>query len=160
MTIKYLTLLEKTPVLRGRKNVGVPLSVIEAYEKRYKVRFPEAYREYLFLAGYRSSILVGVNGGGFPEYKTRQQLNVKKLLKEEGLQIPGGDFWITTDLDGGEQFDFFYFNDPDAEDPENPPIYGSYPGYLDEGYPLKKKHYDRFSDWIDELVLSYLPKDN
>ena len=160
MMIQYLTLMQEHPILRNRDNVGVPLSVIEAYEKRYQVKFPLAYKEFLYLAGDSSNLLDGINGGGFPEYKTRQQLYTKKLLKEEGLQIAGGDFWVTTDLDGGEQFHFFYFNDPDAEDPENPPMYGSYPGILDEDYPLKKKLANSFSEWIESKIWHYLPKDN
>ena len=160
MTIQYLTLMQEHPRLGGITNQGVSKEVIEAYEKKYNISFPKAYKEYLFLGCVSSRVLGGINGGGFPEYKTRQQLSVKNLLKEKGLQIVGGDFWVTTDLDGGEQFHFFYFNDPDAEDPENPPIYGSYPGYLDEGSQLKKKIANSFSEWVERLINRYLPKDN
>ena len=61
------------------------------------------------------------------------------------------------DLDGGEQFHFFYFNDPDpdAEDPENPPVYASYPVYLEDGYPLKEKIADSFSDYIESRIRAY-----
>ena len=69
---------------------------------------------------------------------------------------------MIADLDGGEQFHFFYFNDPDAEDPQNPPVYGSY-----IGYPLGNKHTitklaNTFQEYIEKKIKGYadLNQDN
>ncbi|WP_299212931.1 hypothetical protein [uncultured Dokdonia sp.] len=65
MIIEYLSLIKKYPNLRDRKNEGVPVSIIENYEKENNIFFPKAYKEFLFLAGSRSNILSGINGGDF-----------------------------------------------------------------------------------------------
>ncbi len=70
----------------------------------------------------------------------------------------GENFWVIADLDGGEQFDFFYFNDPDAEDPENPPVYASYPAYIEDNepeYPIKKKLANTFQEYIENKIRAY-----
>jgi len=65
---------------------------------------------------------------------------------------------VIADLDGGGQFDFFYFNDPDAEDPENPPVYASYPDYIEDNIdylPLKKKLANTFQEYKEEKIKAY-----
>ena len=92
----------------------------------------------------------------FQSTKERQDYT-KEVLKDYGVSI-GENFWVIADLDGGGQFDFFYFNDPDAEDPENPPVYASYPDLIEDNdpdFPLKKKLANTFQEYIEEKIKAY-----
>ncbi len=157
MNIEYLTLMEEYPKLLGIGNVGVKTKDIEDYENKNNISFPKVYKEFLFLAGSQTNLLSGINGAGFPDYKYEQQKYTRETLKDYRVSI-GENFWVIADLDGGEQFDFFYFNDPDAEDPENPPVYASYPAYIEDNepeYPIKKKLANTFQEYIENKIRAY-----
>lgn len=155
MNIEYLNLINEYPILQGSGNVGVGMDIIEKYENENGIVFPKVYKEFLFLAGKQSNILITQNHS-FLSTKERQDYT-KETLKDYGVSI-GENFWVIADLDGGGQFDFFYFNDPDAEDPENPPVYASYPDYIEDNIdylPLKKKLADTFQEYIEEKIKGY-----
>jgi hypothetical protein len=147
MNINYLNLMKNTPEIFGSKNRGISEQEILDFEEKHNITFPKSYKEFLFLAGGYCNIDISSL-----DYDKEIQNNVKKTLKKANLKIEGGEFWVISELDGGEQFDFFHFNDPDAEDPENPPVYVSHPAYLDEGGDLKRKIANSFSEFIDNII--------
>ena len=161
MEIQYLKLMQSTEVVRGEKNEPVKEEDIVALEAKIEKKFPKAYREFLFLGGDSPNMMGNVNigfydpGAGDMFGMEVIQENVNKTLIREDLTIEGGEIWAICDLDGGEQFHFFYFNDPDAEDPENPPVYGCYPVFIEEDDPIKKKLADSFSEYIDKKIRTY-----
>ncbi|WP_452602936.1 SMI1/KNR4 family protein [Pontimicrobium sp. MEBiC06410] len=124
MNINYLNLMKNTPEIFGSKNRGI------------------SEQEFLFLAGGYCNIDISSL-----DYDKESQNNVKKTLEKANLKIEGREFWVISELDGGEQFDFFHFNDP-----ENPPVYVSHPAYLDEGGDLKRKIANSFSEFIDNII--------
>ena len=160
MIIKYLQLMQDTKLIFGEKNKPVKESDITLLEQKINKNFPKAYKEFLFIGGDDTNVFSELNhgfyhpNGGNKRYIEEIQEHVKSFLKEEKLNIEG-EFWVINDSDGGEQFDFFYFNDTEAEDPENPPVYASYPGYLDEGAKLKEKIADSFSQYINDKIEAY-----
>ncbi|WP_397364144.1 SMI1/KNR4 family protein [Olleya sp. R77988] len=147
MNINYLNLMKNTPEIFGSKNRGISEQEISQFQEKYSIAFPKSYQEFLFLAGGYCNINVSSL-----DYDYESQNNVKNTLEKNNLKIEGGEFWVISELDGGEQFHFFYFNDPDAEDPENPPVYVSHPAYLDEGGDLKRKIANSFSEFIDNII--------
>ena len=48
------------------------------------------------------------------EYSMQYQNLVKRTIKKHNFSIDR-DFWVICE-NSGQQFDFFYFDDPDAED--------------------------------------------
>ncbi len=82
MIIQYLKLAQSYPELRGIGNVGVGIDIIEKYEYENNISFPQAYKEFLFLAGKQSNLLSGINGAGFPDYKYEQQKYTRETLKD------------------------------------------------------------------------------
>jgi len=152
MEIEYLNKMEETTEVFGFTNKGESEEVIDAFQVESNMTFPKAYREFLFLAGRYCNLRIA---GSTLKYSIKRQVYTKRTLKELGLSIEGGEFWVISELDGGEQFDFFYFDDPDALDSENPPVYVSHPAYLDDGLPLKEKIADTFSQYIDDKIRAY-----
>jgi len=153
MNIIYLNKMLEYPKVDDVVNAGVSEEEINEVEKKIGFSFGKVYREFLLIAGLQSNLLSYQNHS--LRYAIERQNRVKSFLKEEKLSIEGGKLWVICDLDGGEQFDFFYFNDPDAEDVENPPVYASYPGYLEEGAKLKEKIADSFSQYINDKIKAY-----
>lgn len=147
--MEYMYLLKKHPILNGYTNEGVAMEDILKYQNEYNIIFPNAYREFLQLAGNRCNLLMSMNH--FFQFAIERQEYTKETLKEEGYSI-GEDFWVIADLDGGEQFHFFYFNDPDAEDPENPPVYGSFTGYPAGTEHAKVKLANTLQEYIEGLI--------
>jgi len=160
MNITYLQLMQQTPKLQNTTNRSVKEEDINLLQNKIEKVFPLAYIEFLFLGGSNANMINVDHGfynpnGGNKRYIELIQERVHKFLEKEKLEIEGGEYWVICELDGGEQFDFFYFNDPDAEDPENPPVYASYPAYVDEDEPLKKKIANSFSEYIEAKIKAY-----
>lgn len=151
--VKYLELMKENDVINGERNEPVKEEDINALELKIGKSFPKAYKEFLSLGGEFANMISSINHSF--TYALERQVYTKNFIKKEKLEIEGGDYWVICELDGGESFHFFYFNDPDAEDPENPPVYGSYPAFLDEGYSLKEKLADSFSEYIEAKIKAY-----
>jgi len=155
MELEYMEMINEFPKLMNRTNVGVSLEEIESFELENELIFPKAYREFLLLSGEKSNVLLWVDHSFSSSLE--RQANGAKRLKEEDRNI-GENYWIICDMDGGGQFHFFYLNDPDADDLENPPVYASHPDYAsdeDPRLPIKKKLADSFQGYIEEKISSY-----
>lgn len=126
MIIEYLELMDSTKRIFGEENEPVKENDIINFGQKINETFPKAYKEFLFLGGDGANMMGNVNYGFYNPYgedKVYMELiqeRVHNFLEKEKLEIEGGEYWVICELDGGEQFDFFYFNDPDAEEPETP----------------------------------------
>jgi hypothetical protein len=151
MNIEYLTFYkENLEKINGGKYV-IPFNedimdelVIIGYT------FPKAYQEFMYLSIGKPRIFdSGINCS--IRYAIVRQKKIKEFLKKEYNFSIDKDFWIIAELDL-EQFDFFYINDPDAEDKENPPVY-FFKGYeIEDGEEASEANislsYDTFSEYV------------
>ena len=154
MIIQYLTYYEKNlEKIEGKYVIPFDENIMDVLQNTGKT-FPKAYQEFMYLAIGRPRIFdSGINSD--INYALERQQYTKELLAENGFTFKE-DIWVIAELDGGEQFDFFIFNDPTAEDPENPPVYFFDANYFDDGVPASKKNIhktdDTFSDYVDSYA--------
>ena len=151
MEIQYLNyLLDNAKIIQGKYYETLEVLKIETLENEINKSFPKAYKEFLYLTGGRPKIYDSGIDGGFTFTLERQQYT-KELLAENGFTFKQ-DIWVIAELDGGEQFDFFIFNDPTAEDPENPPVYFFDANYFDDGVNASEKNISRSFETFSEYV--------
>lgn len=158
MTIQYLAKLQANPVILDLdsdvpvdsevEHIGCSIKEIEGVENRIGRKLPQAYREYLFLAGkYNCLFDSGVNFG----YEDIEDIQVlcRDFLAEKGYVI-NEDFWIIDSLHN-EQFHFFYFDEDD-----NPEVYHFSPyAQNDKRYSNGIRQSSRsFSAWIEDKIPS------
>lgn len=162
MTIEYFKKLGRKTTLYN-SNVyphvkyaprGCKFEEVEQLEKFAPQPFPQAYKEYLFLAGKEHFLLWPDVIYRYEDTKEMQE-DAVVLMHEDGYVIPG-DFWVIQAL-ANDQFHFFFFN----EGP-NPPVYhwlGSDEhlgnGYKD-GYRKVCKSLSRFYQAMIPTKLEYL----
>jgi hypothetical protein len=151
MIIEYLKYLENNVSnIQGKYYEVLETENINNLETTVDLIFPKAYKEFLYLTGGRPKIFdSGINSG--ITYAIVRQKKIKEFLKKEYNFSIDKDFWVIAELDL-EQFDFFYINDPDAEDKENPPVY-FFKGYeIEEGEEASEANislsYDTFSEYV------------
>lgn len=156
MEITYLNLMQQTPRIGAEQNAGVDEATITELEKRAGVSLPQAYREFLFIGGREANMLGDMDGGFYkrepnrPYYIDEQQLLAANELKAVGYTQIDKPFWVIADLDGCEQFHFFFLNEGD-----NPPVYMycSYmPQHDDNERPQHIKIHHSFTDYIEHLI--------
>ena len=95
--------------------MGCSEAEIEALEKKFDVRFPQVYREYLFLMGREHKLYwPGVEYS--IELLGEMQQQAQEMLVEEGCSLDH-EFWVV-DMMWNDQFHFFYFKDG-----HNPSVY-------------------------------------
>ena len=148
MNLKYLENLEKNKKIGHDKIRGVKEAEILETEKRLKIKFPLAYREFLSLAGKYAGNLQLADGHTSLEKLANEKVlnNLKSSLEEANLKIER-PFWVISEQDGFEQFYFFYLD----EETENPIVYGVTYGDTDDTsiiYSLNKT----FSEFIDTVI--------
>jgi len=147
MEIQYLKKLEQNKTIRNSKIEGVSEVVIKHVENRLNIKFPEVYKEYLYLAGeYNGGLIMFPGHSDLTMLSKQSQLEkLKQQVSKANLKIDR-PFWAFTEMDSFEQFLFFYL-DEDTIDPE---VYGV--TYRNETeyfvYNLEKK----FSKYIEDLV--------
>jgi hypothetical protein len=151
MEIKYLKIMKANPTIAGEKNEGIIESQIIEMEKFSKNKFPDSYREFLFLGGKYNNIFQSSSSSSFNRYKNLRE-SVDKVLVDDNFKIEK-DFWVISSLDGGEQFHFFFYDQG-----ENPPVY-YYCSYLDEwesengeGAPGYKQISSTFSEYLEKKI--------
>lgn len=152
MIIEHLTFFEENleKINGGKYVIPFEENIMDKLDSFGKV-FPKAYQEFMYLTIGNPHIHdSGINDD--IDYALERQQYTKELLAENGFKFTE-DIWVIADLDGGEQFDFFIFNDPTAEDPENPPVYFFDANYFDDEVNASKKNISRsfesFSDYVE-----------
>ena len=132
MEIIYLKHLANIDKIGGRETKGISLQEIVELERKYNEGrpFPKSYREYLYLAGGTHGLDID-EGLGFDWL----QETSKGMLKEFNQRIDR-PFFVVDQLDGCEQFGFFYLD----EEGDDPIIYNCAPPYVEDGDPLIKPY--------------------
>ncbi|WP_046755256.1 SMI1/KNR4 family protein [Kordia jejudonensis] len=146
MTIQYLNKLKNRNTILGWKNEGLSIEEIVSLEEKFNNgnSFPRIYREYLFIAGKHCGIAID-QGLGFDWL----QKTSKDILLEYKQTI-NRPIFIFDQLDGCEQFGFFFLDD----EKDNPNIYICNPfEHIEEGEPLYYPYNQKtFSEFISFLM--------
>lgn len=145
MDIQILKRFSKIKRIRSWETKGLSIIEIEALETKYNQGnpFPKAYREYLFIGGKMHGIGIDKAQG----YDWLQEAARKELA--ENNQTIDRPFFVMDQLDGCEQFGFFYLD----ENEDDPIIYNCRPPYVEEGYSLIHPYGQlQFSKVIDSLI--------
>lgn len=148
MNLKYLENLEKNQKIGHDKIRGVKEVEILETEKRLKIKFPLAYREFLSLAGkYAGNLQLADGATSLADLSDEKRIiYMHKCLEKANLKIER-PFWVISEQDGFQQFYFFYLD----EKTENPIVYGVTYGNTDDTsiiYSLNKT----FSEFIDSVI--------
>ncbi len=150
MNIQYLKSLQNYPVINGFKSKGIPESKIEQTEQQLGIKFPKAYKEFLYLAGELNN---GLFGNAVEDDLEWAVEDFQEVMKEELIDVGvnlGKPFWAFTAFNM-QSFDFFFLNEG-----ENPPIYLFDPynrGKEDKNLPKGViKSYNSFSEYVDACI--------
>jgi hypothetical protein len=146
MEIQYLKELQSQPNRGWRTNKGVDEKTINDLEQKARIRFPQAYKEFLLLAGKENNLMME---GVWDVLEWMQETAKNQLIS---LELSVEPFWVFDGYDHPEQFKFFYLDHG-----HNPPVY-----YFDlSTHPISDlkeeklyiiKEYDSFSDCITQFI--------
>lgn len=151
MELKYLKKLENYYNSNPKiSKIGVPEQEIEKFEQKFNVKFPQAYKEFLSLAGNRDNILGDWNRGF--EHIDWIQENLKESMGNVNLHLK--PFFVFAEY-GRNQALFFFLNEG-----ENPPIYAYYEDKIEENNKnvFYIKFRDSFSEYIERCIDEDLKK--
>ena len=133
-----------------KRGKGVDTLKINEIEKKFDVRLPFLYKDFLKESGVYCAAIV--QGHRF-EYLEQQQQEAQDLLKEYKLQnLIKKPFWVIAD--DGDSDAFWYFH---LDEGDNPAIYRlscMYYGEMDDKYTFGKVA-NSFQEWIEEAVERY-----
>ncbi|GAB0154998.1 hypothetical protein CHRYSEOSP005_02580 [Chryseobacterium sp. Alg-005] len=135
--------------INNESNEGITREQIEKMESFAQNKFPDSYREFLYLGGESNNVIQFSESSSFSIYENLRS-SVERVLSDNQFKMEK-DFWVISSLDGGEQFHFFFFDEGD-----NPPVY-YYCSYLDEwenseSKPGYKKINNSFSEYIEKKI--------
>ena len=151
MEILHLEELKNISIEYPNEKTGMEENEILALEQKFNIQYPVAYKEYLFLMGKYSNIIILTS---WLEYFEINQKRAQELLKQYNLShlIQKG-FWVIGDFD--DAFWYFHFDEGD-----NPPVYRldceNY-GDIDDQYTFGKVA-DTFEAWINKAINAYKTK--
>lgn len=141
MEIKYLKKLESFYNNNSKiSRIGVTEQEIIAFEQEFSIKFPKAYKEFLFLAGNRDNILDDWNRSF--DYLDWIQENIKESMDEVNLNLK--PFFAFAEY-GNNQCLFFFLDEG-----ENPPVYAYYEDKIEENG--KNVFYIKFRDSFSECI--------
>jgi len=129
--------------------LGVSDDNIEQLEKKYKITFPQAYKEFLQLTGQYFAPLAGI-GGHYIDYIEKFQSDARENLKEYGLEhLMPEHYWVIAEWDGSIVIVYI-----DLDQGDDPPVYGlNIEEYAEEpSEQWKGTIANKFSDWINEKI--------
>ncbi len=145
MEIQYLTKMKNNPKIGRWENRGISEQKIEKLEQDFKIKFPQAYKEFLFLGGeFQNCIDWNTNY----QYLDWTQTNLKESMDDVNLKLTPNFIFADYNRD---QCLFFFLDEGD-----NPPVYI----YAEEKFHKNEKgeyvYYvktnNSFSDFIDECI--------
>ena len=154
MEIRYLKFYEENlEKINGGKYV-VPFreDIMDELKESGKI-YPKAYQELMYLSIGNPRIYdSGINNDIF--YAQDYQKAVERVLKRHNFSMDH-DFWVICELHSGQQFDFFYFDDPDAEDKDNPPVYYFDGSDLEPNETASYNNVKKVANTLEEYITSY-----
>lgn len=148
MQIEYLTKMKSTPIIKGHENRGNSEIEIEKLEEKLKIKFPKAYKEFLFLGGKYQNCIDDWNTDS--QYLDWMQENIKESMDDVNLDLK--PFFVCAEY-GNDQCLFFFLDEG-----ENPPIYAYYEDKIEENGKnvFYIKFRNSFSEYIDRCIESEL----
>jgi NACalpha-BTF3-like transcription factor len=117
MKIEFLKNLEENKKIGFREIKGVSEVEIEKVEKKYAIKFPNAYREFLYLAGESRGALPLLDTAELEDISADWHMEIMKEEMEESGTIISRPFWLFAETNGCEAFYFFYL-DENTDDPQ------------------------------------------
>ena len=141
--------VKTNPTIKSYRNEGATELEIAGLEETAGIQFPLAYREFLLLCGHQANMLIEIEHS-IVDALDRQE-RIREILEEYNFSLDG-DYWAISDLDGGEQFYFFYLEDTPKD---NPPIYICNRGYWEDDevdldtFKFVEKVAPTFKEFID-----------
>jgi hypothetical protein len=132
MEIIYLNKLHKFIQSRRIENLGFSEEEIDFFEKRTCIRFPRAYREFLFIAG-KCTDLFAAWEPCFIDEKLQKEITANMFkfpVKPEPL-------WAFLHYEDASQLLYFHLNAI-----EDPPVFGFYDMRNDEDCPFLEQDFD------------------
>lgn len=149
MNIQYLQKLKETPKIGSDKIIGVSESEIEKAEQKCNVKFPKAYKEFLFLAGKDRGALPLMDTADLETISSDWHQEIMREEMEEtglGKQLTR-PFWLFAESNGCEVFYFFYLD----ENTEDPNVYLVNYGQQDRTKIIEPLN-DPFSIFIEKKI--------
>ncbi len=151
MEIQYLFKMKNTPKIGRLENRGISEQKIERLEQEFKIKFPKAYKEFLFLGGEFQNC---IDWDTDYEYLDLVQVNIKESMQNVKLQLKSFFAFATYDND---QALFFFLDEGD-----NPPVYqyaeDKFLKNEKEEYVYWKKTKKSFGDLIEKHIEQTLRK--
>lgn len=152
MEIEYLTKMKNTPKIKHTANRGVSEEKIKQAESKMGIKFPKAFKEFLYLGGDYEEVISDWNRG-FDNLEGIQE-EAEESFNNVGLGLR--NFFAFAEY-GGDQFLFFFLNEGD-----NPPVYAydEMKIHKDEyGNPsYYKKTKPSFTDFIEKHIDEQISK--
>jgi hypothetical protein len=149
MNIEYLTKLKETPKIGIRKIKGISEIEINKVEKKFNIKFPQSYREFLYLAGKSCGALPLMDTADLETISSDWH---QEIMREE-MEDTGLDkqltrpFWLFAESNGCEVFYFFYLD----ENSEDPNVYLVNYGHKDRTKVIESLD-DPFSIFIEKKI--------
>ncbi len=132
-----------------KRGKGVNLDKISTIESRYSINYPNAYKEFLAMAGIYCAAIP--HGSHRFEYADENQLRAKELLNQYKLNhLIQKPFWVIATDSGA--FWYFYLDDGD-----NPPVYRldcEFYGDMDDIYTFGPVA-ESFQKWVEKAIDFY-----
>lgn len=147
MYIHYLKSIESWIHRNPSKSKGIPESQISSLETKIGKTLPQAYKEFLYLAGQNFYPIMRI-GYSIEWLEKEVWPNEKKWFKEGNIQLEK-DHLVIAEGEGAAYF--FYFDEGD-----NPPLYIiEFDYYEDDPNDALRKLHANFSDFIErQLVIA------
>ncbi|THD32923.1 SMI1/KNR4 family protein [uncultured Flavobacterium sp.] len=150
MEIEYLIKMKNTPKIKYIANRGLSEEKIEQVESKMGIKFPKAFKEFLYLGGDYEEIINDWNRG-FDNLELIQE-EAEESFVRVGLGLT--NFFAFAEY-ARDQFIFFFLDEG-----ENPPVYMFAEEKFhknDQGeYVYYKKTDTSFSECIDSFISSAL----
>lgn len=138
MEIRYLKKLQQAPVIEG-----ISEERINKLEKEISRKFPQAYREFLFLIGKYSRF--NANGDYWRFNKLVDiQNKVEEQLSEENFKMEK-DFWVFVFFNNGDYSLYFHWDEG-----EDPAVYGI-TNFNDDNITIEKVS-NSFSKYVNDIL--------
>lgn len=148
MGIEYLKNLENIYTTNIKlSRIGVSETEISNLENNLNLKLPKAYKEFLFIAGKRDSI-IGDWNRGYDDLEFMQEY-AKEAFQRVGLQMK--PFWCFAEYNDADSSLFFFLDEGD-----NPPVYNFVADKVildDNGEEVfYKKTHESFLAFIDKKI--------
>lgn len=145
MNIQYLTKMKNTPVINGETNRGISEQKIEKLEQEFNIKFPKAYKEFLFLGGEYQNCIDDWNTDY--QYLDWMQANLKESMDDIDLHLK--PHFIFAEYNNNQCMFFF------LDEGENPPVYAYYEDKIEDEAGKEVfyiKFRNSFSEYIDRCI--------